>query len=309
MTVRLIILTIFLYTTTWAQQDPQFTQYMYNTMSINPAYAGSRGVISIFGMHRTQWIGVDGAPNTNNVSVHSPIGDSGLGAGLTIGNDQIGPSVENDLGVNLSYTIKIGRDYRLAFGLKGSASLFSVDFAKLNIYDPADPRFEYNIDNKFSPNIGAGIYLYTEKAYIGLSAPNMLETNHYNRNANDENTNFTVKNQIHYYLMAGYVMDLNYNLKFKPSLLTKLVSGSPLQVDVSANFLYNEKFTAGLAYRWSGAVSAMAGFQVSSSFAVGYAYDAETNKLASYNSGSHEIFLRFEIFKSSNSRMMSPRFF
>ncbi|WP_095955243.1 type IX secretion system membrane protein PorP/SprF [Flavobacterium sp. ACN6] len=309
MKVRLIILTILLYTTTWAQQDPQFTQYMYNTMSINPAYAGSRGVISIFGMHRTQWIGVDGAPTTNNFSLHSPIGDRGLGLGVTIGNDQIGPSLENDIAANISYTINLGDDYKFAFGLKGSASLLSVDFTKLNIYDPSDPRFQYNIDNKFVPNIGAGLYLYKDNAYVGLSVPSMLEVSHYDKGASDEGNNFMVTEHMHYYLMAGYVMDLDYNLKFKPSLLMKMTPGAPLQVDVSANFLYNEKFTAGLAYRWSGALSAMAGFQVSDSFAVGYAYDAETNKLASYNSGSHEIFLRFEIFKSSSSRMMSPRFF
>lgn len=309
MKVRLIIVALLLYTTTWAQQDPQFTQYMYNTMGINPAYAGSRGVISIFGMHRTQWIGVDGAPTTNNFSVHSPIGDRGLGLGVTIANDQIGPSVENDIAANMSYTINMDSDYKLAFGLKASASLLSVDFTKLNIYDPSDPRFQYNIDNKFVPNIGAGLYLYTDNAYVGLSVPSILEASHYDKSARDEGNNFMVKERMHYYLMTGYVMDLSYNLKFKPSLLTKIVAGAPLQVDVSANFLYNEKFTAGLAYRWSGAVSAMAGFQVSDAFAVGYAYDAETNKLASYNSGSHEIFLRFEIFKSSNSRMMSPRFF
>lgn len=309
MKVRLIIVALLLYTTTWAQQDPQFTQYMYNTMGINPAYAGSRGVISIFGMHRTQWIGVDGAPTTNNFSVHSPIGNRGLGLGVTIANDQIGPSVENDIAANMSYTINMDSDYKLAFGLKASASLLSVDFTKLNIYDPSDPRFQYNIDNKFVPNIGAGLYLYTDNAYVGLSVPSILEASHYDKSARDEGNNFMVKERMHYYLMTGYVMDLSYNLKFKPSLLTKIVAGAPLQVDVSANFLYNEKFTAGLAYRWSGAVSAMAGFQVSDAFAVGYAYDAETNKLASYNSGSHEIFLRFEIFKSSNSRMMSPRFF
>lgn len=309
MRIKFLLLTLIVYSAGWAQQDAQYTQYMYNTMAVNPAYAGSRGVMSIFAMHRTQWIGVDGAPTTNNFSFHSPIRDGNLGYGLSIINDQIGPSVENDLAASLSYTIDTGGDYKLAFGLKGSVSMFSVDFAKLNIYDPGDPRFQYNIDNKITPNIGVGFYWYSDKTYIGLSAPNMLEASHFDGNVGDEGDNYVVKERLHYYLMAGHVMDLSYNVKFKPSVLVKAVQGAPLQVDLSANFLYNEKFTAGLAYRMNAALSAMVGFQVNDSFAVGYAYDAETTKLASYNSGSHEIFLRFEILRSSNSRMMSPRFF
>ena len=136
----------------------------------------------------------------------------------------------------------------------------------------------------------------------------MLESSHYDKSAKDEAQSYVVKERMHYYLMAGYVFDLDYNLKFKPSLLTKVVQGAPLQTDISANFLFNEKFTAGLAYRWSASVSALAGFQISDSWFVGYAYDAETTKLANYNSGSHEIFLRFEL-KGLRSGMISPRFF
>lgn len=290
------------------QQDAQYTQYMYNTININPAYAGSRGVISVFGLHRTQWVGLDGAPVTNTVSVNAPIAEN-LGLGVSVINDRIGPSIENDISVDLSYTINTSPYYKLSFGLKGTANLLNVDFSKLNIYDPADPRFQDNIDNKFSPNIGAGVYFHSDKSYIGLSVPNMLENSHFDSSANDEARSFIVKQRMHYYLMAGYVFDLDYNLKFKPSLLTKIVEGAPLQTDISANFLFNEKFTAGVAYRWSASLSGLVGFQVSDSWFVGYSYDAETTKLANYNSGSHEIFLRFEVMGTSKSRMMSPRFF
>ncbi|WP_304529088.1 MULTISPECIES: type IX secretion system membrane protein PorP/SprF [unclassified Flavobacterium] len=292
----------------FGQQDAQYTQYMYNTININPAYAGSRGTISVLGLHRTQWVGLDGAPKTNTLSINSPI-SANMGLGVSVINDRIGPSTENNISVDLSYQLQVSPFYKLSFGLKGTANLVNIDFSKLNIYDPADPRFQYNVDNKFSPNIGAGVYLHSDKSYIGLSIPNMLENSHFDKSAKDESQSFVVKEHMHYYLMAGYVFDLNYNLKFKPSLLAKVVEGAPLQTDISANFLFNEKFTAGLAYRLSASVSGIVGFQVSDSLFVGYAYDAETTKLANYNSGSHEIFLRFEVLGSSKSRMMSSRFF
>jgi type IX secretion system PorP/SprF family membrane protein len=289
-------------------QDAQYTQYMYNTININPAYAGSRGTISIFGLHRTQWVGLDGAPVTNSFSINTPI-SSNMGLGVSVINDRIGPSTENNISVDLSYSIETSPFYKLSFGLKGTANLLNIDFTKLNIYDPADPRFQDNIDNKFSPNIGAGVYLHSDKSYIGISVPNMLEKSHFNKSAKDESQSYIVKNRMHYYLMAGYVFDLDYNLKFKPSVLAKAVEGAPLQTDISANFLFNEKFTAGLAYRISASVSGLVGFQVSNSLFVGYSYDAETTKLANYNSGSHEVFLRFELLGRSKTRMMSPRFF
>lgn len=290
------------------QQDAQYTQYMYNTININPAYAGSRGTLSVFGLHRTQWVGLDGAPVTNTFSVNTPI-NSNMGLGVSVINDRIGPSTDNNLSVDFSYSIDTSPFYKLSFGLKGTANLLNVDFNKLNIQDPSDPRFQYNIDNKFSPNIGAGVYFHSDKSYIGFSVPNMLEKKYFNTSANDESESYVVKQRMHYYLMAGYVFDLDYNLKFKPSLLTKVVQGAPLQTDISANFLFNDKFTAGVAYRLSSSVSGLVGFQVSDSWFIGYSYDAETTKLANYNSGSHEIFLRFELLSRSKSRMMSPRFF
>ncbi|OXB08391.1 hypothetical protein B0A81_08720 [Flavobacterium plurextorum] len=286
-----------------AQQDAQYTQYMYNPTVINPAYAGSRDVMSIFGLYRTQWVGLEGAPKTGTLSMHTPIENSRVGLGLSLVNDRIGPSDDTTLAADISYTIDVSYQYKLAFGVKGSANLINVDYTKLDIYDPSDPRYQQNIDNKFSPNVGAGVYLYSDNTYVGLSAPALLETSHYNGMST-----YVAKEKIHYYFMAGHVFDLDYNLKFKPSALVKMTEGAPLQVDLSANFLFNEKFTAGVAYRWSAALSALVGFQVSDGLFIGYAYDAETTKLANYNSGSHEIFLRFELFKKFD-KIVSPRFF
>ncbi|RWW96769.1 PorP/SprF family type IX secretion system membrane protein [Flavobacterium cerinum] len=286
----------------FAQQDSQFTQYMYNPVNFNPAYAGSREVLSIFGMHRTQWVGLDGAPVTNTVSVHTPIENSNVGIGLSFINDRIGPSDENTISVDFSYTIYTSDYYKLAFGLKATANLLNVDFTKLT-QQPGDPELQYNIDNRFSPNIGAGIFWYSDRSYFGLSVPNFLETKHF-----DGGDNSVAKEKMHYYLIGGYVFDLSPELKFKPSVLTKLVKQAPLQVDFSANFLFNEKLTLGVAYRWSAALSAMVGFQITDGLLAGYSYDAETTKLANYNSGSHEIFLRFELFKNYD-KIISPRFF
>jgi type IX secretion system PorP/SprF family membrane protein len=286
-----------------AQQDAQFTQYMYNTMCINPAYAGSRNMTSVLALYRTQWIGLDGAPKTFNLNLDAPIGD-GLGLGLSVINDNIGPSDENNFNVDVSYKLNISDDYRLFFGLKASVGLLNVDFTKLKYYDPADPQFQNNIDNKFSPNIGAGLYLQSDKAYLGVSVPYMLETLHY-----DHSQVSAAKEKMHFYFIAGYVFDLSDDLKFKPALLAKGLLGAPIQVDLSANFLFIDKFTAGVAYRFDAAFSGMAGFQVSEGLLLGYAYDADVTKLGKYNSGSHEIFLRFDISDYNNYKKVSPRFF
>ena len=191
--------------------------------------------------------------------------------------------------------------------MKGTANLLNIDFNKVSKYNPYDNLAQYNIDNKFSPNVGAGIYYHSNKTYVGFSVPNFLETEHYNKSSTSP-SNTVASERMHYHFIAGHVFDLNETIKFKPAVLTKLVQGAPLQVDASANFLFNEKFVLGAAYRWDAAASLMAGFQVSKSWFIGYGYDMETTKLANYNSGSHEIFLRFELFNNTEN-IVSPRFF
>ena len=286
----------------FAQQDAQYTQYMYNTININPAYAGSRGVMSIFGLHRTQWVGLDGAPVTNVVSINTPINNSNLGIGVSFVNDRIGPTVENAISVDMSYTLKTSETLKLSFGIKATANLFNLDVNQLNPADANDPSLQ-NLNNEFSPNFGAGVYLHSDKFYLGLSVPNFLEDTKYS-----DNSVSVFKERMNFYAIGGYVFDISPTLKFKPAFLTKVVTGSPLQVDVSGNLLFFEKLTLGVAYRWDAAVSGLAGFQVSDGLYIGYGYDLETTKLKNYNSGSHEIFLRFELFKRY-SKMVTPRFF
>ena len=304
----LLIAFILLGLCSYSQQDSQFTHYMYNTVNINPAYAGSRGVLSIFGLHRNQWVGLDGAPVTNTLSLNSPITNSNIGLGLSFINDRIGPSDENSISADISYSVRTSETFKLSFGLKATANLLNVDFTKLNRYNQGDALGQNNVDSKFSPNIGAGIYFHSNKTYIGLSVPNFLETRHFDKAAPSLATASVASERMHYYLIGGHVFNLSESIQFKPAFLGKLVQGAPLQVDLSANFLFNEKFTLGAAYRWSAAFSGLAGFQISESLMIGYAYDMEVTKLANYNSGSHEIFLRFELFKNYD-KVVSPRFF
>ncbi len=308
MKTRIIGLVTLLFTiVSSAQQDAQFTQYMYNTIVVNPAYAGSRQAMSIFALHRNQWVGVDGAPVTNSFSINTPLSESKVGLGLSVVNDKIGISTENNIAADFSYTIPASENYKLSFGLKASANLLSLDFSKLN-YQPGDPNaYQSNIDNQFSPNIGVGLYLHSDNSYIGISAPYLIETEHFDKSDSNSASHIS-KEKINYYLIAGYVFDLSPSLKLKPTLETKYVQGAPLQVDVSANLMLNEKFVVGLAYRWDAAMSAMVGFQASESWFFGYGYDFDTTEFSKYNSGSHEIFLRFELFNKYD-KIISPRFF
>ncbi len=291
----------------YAQQDAQYTQYMYNTLSINPAYAGSRDVLSIVGLYRTQWVGLDGAPQTGTLSLHSPVGER-VGLGLNITRDEIFISEETYIDGDFSYSFNVSETGQLALGLKAGAHLLNIDSALANTgeFNPGDADAQFNVDNKFSPQFGIGAYYYTDKFYLGLSAPNILETEHFDESLNSNSS--TAKERVNYYLMTGYTFPLGSDLKFKPAGLVKAVDGAPLQVDLSANMLVKEKLTLGLAYRWSAALSAMVGFQISDQLMLGFAYDRETTELQQYNDGSFEFFLRYELFKR-NERLISPRFF
>lgn len=297
-----------------AQQDPQYTQYMYNTQVVNPAYAGNREALSFGLLYRTQWVNFgDGRPNTGTFTVNSPVGYN-MGLGLSVVSDRIGPAVETNFNIDYSYSIQTSVTGKLSFGLKAGLDILDVDFSKLNlprdVYN--DPYFQNNIDNKLQPQIGAGVYYNTEKFYVGLSVPNFLTTKHFDESSIEDLQNIqaetTAKERMHYFLIAGYVFDLSDNLKFKPATLFKMVSGSPLQADVSANFLLYDRVTLGAAYRWSAAMSGMVGFQATDNIFIGFGYDYQTTDIETYSDGSYEVMLRFELFNKPE-RVLTPRFF
>ena len=232
-----------------AQQDAQFTQYMFNTMSVNPAYAGSRGQLSIAGLYRSQWAGLEGAPKTQTLTLNSPIRDSKVGYGLSIINDNLGDGTvqETNFDAVVSYTIDVSQVGKLSFGLKAGGNLLNLDFSDLQNFDNEIITGD-NIENKFSPNFGVGVYYHSDKFYAGFSTPNILQTSHFDNSQTDANSvSFLSKDKVSYYLITGYVFDLNSNVKLKPALLMKAVGGAPLQVDVSASFLFSEKFSIGAA--------------------------------------------------------------
>jgi len=285
----------------FAQQDPQYTQYMYNTMSVNPGYAGQREVLSISGLHRSQWVGIDGAPRTQSLVVHAPLRNDKIGLGLSVVNDGLGPADETYVDANFSYTIMVNDyDTKLSFGLKGGFHLLNTDWSQGSFQNP-DIAFSENL-NLFSPVIGAGLYLHSERWYLGAAIPNFVTTRHYN-----DFQESVAKERMHYFLIGGVVFQASENLKLKPAFLVKAVPGAPIIADLSANALFNEKLTLGLAYRWDDSFSGLAGFQISESLFIGYAYDLTATDLNNYNSGTHEIMLRFEL--QPLGKLLSPRFF
>ena len=293
-----------------AQQDAQYTQYMYNTLAVNPAYAGSRGVLSIAALHRSQWVGLDGAPTTQTLNLHTPVSER-VGLGFSIVNDEIGNGTNQDtyFDVAFSYTVPTSETGKLSFGVKAGGHLLNIDFNQLRNFDPASSAAgQPNIDKKFSPNFGAGVYYHTDKFYAGLSIPNFLQTEHFDGSGNS--SSILAEERMNWYLITGYVFELNSDLKLKPALLFKAVEGAPLQVDLSATVLLNDKFSLGAAYRWDAALSALVGFQLNEKLMLGLAYDREITELgnSSFNDGSFEIFLRYELF-TRYKNVLAPRFF
>lgn len=294
----------------FSQQDPQYTQYMYNTQVVNPGYIGSKNALGLGLLYRAQWAGFDGAPKTGTFTVNSPLGELQRNAlGLSIVSDKIGPSNETSFVIDYAYSIPLSDVSKLSFGIKAGANVFNIDYTKLDMYDPNDWQFADNIDNKLRPQIGMGIYFNTDRLYLGFSIPNFLNSEHYNTSHIDDASEDAIAvERLHYYFIAGYVFDISDEVKFKPATMVKWVNGSPLQADVSANFLFNEKFTLGAAYRWDAAVSAMAGFQLSNQLFIGMGYDFQTTEIEKYTNGSYEVFLRFDVFKKTE-RILTPRFF
>lgn len=295
-----------------AQQDAQYTQYMYNTIAVNPAYAGSRGVFSIAALHRSQWVGLDGAPTTQTLNFNTPVSKR-VGIGLSIVNDEIGNGTNQDTyfdGV-FSYTIPTSEEGKLSFGFKAGGHFLNLDFSKLRNYSAEGSALApVNIDKKFSPNFGAGVYYHTDRFYAGLSVPNFLQTEHFDRSGNGGSVSLLAQERMNFYLITGYVFELNGDLKLKPAVLLKAVQGAPLQADLSATFLLRDRFSFGAAYRWDAALSALIGMQLNDQLMIGLAYDKETTELGStaFNDGSFELFLRYE-FKSRYRKVLTPRFF
>ncbi|MDN3492086.1 PorP/SprF family type IX secretion system membrane protein [Winogradskyella bathintestinalis] len=303
-----VVILLLSMSTAFSQQLPQFTQYMFNTISINPAYAGSRETLSIVGLHRSQWVGLEGGPETQTLSVHTPLRNENMGLGISFINDKLGYENFSYLYADYSYTIKATESIKLAFGLKAGMTHYFLDEELLTDPSVVGDQFFNDVSNRWSPNIGAGLYLHSSRWYAGLSVPRILNTD-YNK-GREGTLDYVALERISYYITGGYVVDLSANTKLKPSVLLKATNGAPLSFDVSANFLFNETLWLGAAYRaneHAAALGGIADFQISKQFRIGYAYEYPLSDIAPYTSGTHEILLMFEVFKSK--RIKSPRYF
>jgi len=310
--MKIKILTVFLVLLSlkgFSQQELRLTDYKYNMSNINPAYVGTRGTTTIFGMRKMQWVGIEGAPITNLFSYGTSLKGNKMGLGFTVSNDIIGPVTDNRFSVDYSYAIPLNPKYTLSFGLKASGNLFNVDFNKLQVGNPGDPANQNNNGNQFSPNVGLGLFAFSEKSYLGISAPFILKTVHFDKFASaiESTTNFD-SDGLDLYLSAGHIFDLNESVQLKPSMLIDVAFKNETWVDLSGDFLFNKVVVAGLMYRPGKAVGLNAGFIYKDSWFFGYDYALETTGLSSTYSGTHVFQLRYEIFPK-NKQVKSPRFF
>jgi type IX secretion system PorP/SprF family membrane protein len=287
----------------YGQQDPQYTQYMYNMNIVNPAYAGSRETLNIGFLYRTQWVGLDGSPETFVTSIDAPIREN-MGVGLSFFADKIGPVKEQNVYVDFSYTIETSSTGKLAFGVKAGVTFLDALLTSLDLGDDIpDELFDEDINDAY-PNIGAGAYYYTNNFYASFSIPNMLNQIHLEKEGGVVSA---AAEKMHYFFSTGYVFDVNENLKLKPSTFIKGTTGAPVSIDIAANALIYNKLEFGVSWRIDDSVNGIVMFEVAPLLRIGYAYDYTTTNLGDFNSGSHEIMLLFTI---SNSRDgLSPRFF
>jgi type IX secretion system PorP/SprF family membrane protein len=285
-----------------AQQDPMFTQYMFNMLAVNPAYAGSHGVLNITGLYRNQWVGVEGAPSTQTLFAHSPFIKRNIGFGLTVVNDKIGPVHQTMLFADYSYTIKVTEKSKLAMGLKAGINMLKTYFNELDINQPNDQSF---VDESISPqpNFGFGLYYYSDRYYVGVSVPKLM------KNKLEQNVDYSkVTLQQHFFIVGGYVFTINDKIKFKPTTLIKVTGGAPMSFDLTASLLYREKLWFGIGHRFGDSFGALVQFQVTPQLRLGYSFDQTLSKLSSYNSGSHEIMFSYD-FVFKKDKIISPRYF
>lgn len=292
-----------------AQQLPMYTHYMYNTLVVNPAYAGSRDALTVTGLYRSQWVDFKGAPVSQTLTMHTPLGNEHIGVGLAVGNDKIGATNSTSVVADFAYRMQLTEKSKLALGVSAGANMFQANLRSLNLDQQTDPTFQNNISNHITPNFGVGAYYSRERFYAGVSTPALLQNN-YSVVKNTAGGNLIGKEQRSYFLIAGAVINISDNLAFKPTTLVKTTVGAPIQVDLTASFIIMKKLLLGAMYRSGDAAGLLVGFDITNQLHIGYSYDwsygLETFK---YNQGSHELMLRYDFIFGSKKQIHSPRYF
>ncbi len=295
---HIIINSLFLLglSTSYGQQLPQFSQYMYNTIIVNPAYAGSKETINIMALHRSQWIGVNGAPVTQFASIHAPISEKNIGGGLSFVNDKLGYENSSYIYGDLSYTIRTSYTTQLSFGLKVGASHYSLDDELLNDPEVIQDAFFNDKLNYWNFNVGAGVFLDGESWYLGIAVPR------FKNHDNNRNSLYASLERVNYFINGGFIHKVSPWLTLKPTMMVKMTNGAPISVDATLNALLEDKLWLGLTYRHKDAIGAISSFKITDELSFGYAYEYSTTALSGYSFGSHEVLLTYNIKYRSNCR-------
>lgn len=305
---KLFLAALALCGTVTAQQDAMFTHYMNNTIAVNPAYAGTRNALTITGLHRSQWVGFDGAPVTQTLTMHTPIAKNKMGLGVSVINDKIGPVKTAGAYADYAYYLKLNDKSQLSLGLSAGLNFMQAGLTDLTIIDQDDVSFKDDISSKLLPNFGFGMYYRRPKFYAGLSAPKLLENNFYN-NTVTGSVNLA-KEKRHYYFICGGVTKISPEVEFRPTTFVKATPGAPVEADVTTTFIFHKRLLLGGMFRTGDAVGGLIGFYVTPQLHLGYSYDwsykLETFK---YNQGSHEIMISYDFIYKNSEKIRSPRYF
>ena len=288
----------------FSQQDPVYTQYMNNLLSIQPAYAGISGALNITGISRAQWVGFEGAPNTNTLTISGPLRRFNVGLGLSIVNDKLGPIRQNGVYFDYAYHVKLRQDQFLSFGIKGGFNIFQANLTDLIINNPSDLVFAYDVDPKFLPNVGVGVLWHSDRFFLGLSTPKILKNK-----IQSQNTENVYREVLHFYGMGGYVFFLTDMLKFKPTILYRWAERTPSFADFSGNFLLYDRVWLGATYRWKNSYGLIFQFNVNNQLKFGYSYDRTTFHPTQANSGTHEFMISYDFIYGRRGRQVAPRYF
>lgn len=291
-----------------AQQDPMYTHYMYNTLEVNPGYAGSRDALTVTALHRSQWVDFKGAPITQTLTMHGPVRDRNIGLGFSVLNDKIGPTNNTSLFGDFAYRLKLNEKSKLAFGLSAGVNLFQSNLISRDLDQQVDPVFQTNIKNHITPNFGFGLYYSREKFYAGVSIPALLQNEYASINVNGNN--LVSKEQRHYFFIAGGLIQITDNFAFKPTTLVKVTEAAPIQADLTASFVIMKKLLVGANFRTGDSFGALVGIDITEQLHVGYSFDWSYGlSTAKYNKGSHEIILRYDFLFFGKKQIHSPRYF
>lgn len=283
-----------------AQQDPQFTQYFDNALFVNPAYAGSTGMLSVTSIHREQWVGFEGRPSSTTLGIHSPLVYESVGVGLTAVRDVIGPVSQTMFYGDFSYSLKLAKKAKLSFGLKAGLNIINAETSSLNTTQQGDVNLMNNLRNRVNPNFGFGVYYHSTRFFAGISTPRLIE-----QSMDGTETN---KEKRHYFAILGAIIPVSIDWKIRPTSQLKATLGAPISIDLSLAGIFKDKIWLGSMYRLNAAFGVFTQFQVSPQFRIGFASDFSTTKIRKYNYGTFEVLLSYD-FRFNKQGVRSPRYF